>query len=125
MHTNTRTCLVATADDETFERFAQVLEACDTRFIRERNGAAALDLLRTRRYDLVVLDDALPRLTDLDLSWICLGLGFLRHPVVVVGHEPQCSEACVASLPRPVDTWSIHDALERVGWHVPAESPAD
>jgi DNA-binding response OmpR family regulator len=103
------TVLVVEDDPTIAEILRILLEDDGCRIVTAATGAAALDLAREERLDLVTLDLNLPDMDGLEL------LGQLGDvPVIVVSarsHVPRGHHRIVAVLPKPFDATRLEEAV--------------
>lgn len=114
-----RTVLIVEDNELNMKLFQDLLEAFGYRTVQTRDGRSALDLARTHRPDLIIMDIQLPEISGLDLTrQLKADVQLKGIPVVAVtafamrGDEARIrQEGCEAYLSKPI---SVQKFLETV-----------
>ncbi len=104
------TVLVVEDNELNMKLFHDLLEAHGYNIIQTRNGLEALDLARTHRPDLILMDIQLPEVSGLEVTkWIKEDDKRKSHPVIAVtafamkGDEEKIREGgCEAYIAKPI-----------------------
>jgi two-component system cell cycle response regulator DivK len=105
--------------------FHDLLAAHGYRTIQTRNGLEALELARTQRPDLILMDIQLPEVSGLEVTkWIKEDDDLRNIPVIAVtafamkGDEERIrSGGCEAYISKPISVLSFLDTVHRFIGH--------
>ena len=114
-----QTILIVEDNELNMKLFRDLLEAQGYDVIQTRDGMQALDLARSERPDLIVMDIQLPQVSGLEVTkWIKADDDLKHIPVVAVtafamkGDEEKIRDGgCEAYIAKPI---SVTDFLETV-----------
>lgn len=114
-----KTVLVVEDNDLNMKLFCDLLEAHHYGTIRTRDGMAVLDLARTHRPDLILMDIQLPEVSGLEVTrWLKEDMDLREIPVIAVtafamkGDEERIREGgCEAYIAKPI---SVQRFIETV-----------
>lgn len=114
-----QTILIVEDNELNMKLFRDLLEAQGYGVIQTRDGMQALDLARSERPDLIVMDIQLPQVSGLEVTkWIKADDDLKHIPVVAVtafamkGDEEKIREGgCEAYVAKPI---SVNDFLSTV-----------
>ncbi len=106
-------------NDSNMRLVSRIVEAEKHEFLRAADGQAALDVIRSQRPDLVLLDINIPGVDGLEIARRLKGDSTLASiPVVattanvLVGDRERCLEAgCDEYLPKPLDVRELQGIL--------------
>src|SRR5215469_7549699 len=123
-----KTVMIVEDNELNMKLFHDLLEASGYRTIGTRDGLEVLDLARTRRPDLILMDIQLPDVSGLEVTkWIKDDPGLHQIPVVAVtafamnGDEERIRQGgCEAYLSKPI---SIAKFMETVRCFLRAPEP--
>jgi two-component system cell cycle response regulator DivK len=116
-----KTVLIVEDNELNMKLFRDLLEAHGYRVVGTRNGVEALDLARTHRPDLILMDIQLPEVSGLDVTrWIKADAELRAIPVVAVtafamkGDEERIREGgCEAYLSKPISVGKFIETVRR------------
>jgi two-component system cell cycle response regulator DivK len=116
-----KTVLIVEDNELNMKLFRDLLEAHGYRVVGTRNGVEALDLARTHRPDLILMDIQLPEVSGLDVTrWIKDDAELRAIPVVAVtafamkGDEERIREGgCEAYLSKPISVGKFIETVRR------------
>ncbi|MEM6383598.1 MAG: response regulator [Pseudomonadota bacterium] len=114
-----KTILIVEDNELNMKLFSDLLEAKGYQTVKTGNGMDAMELARTHRPDLILMDIQLPEVSGLDVTRWLKEDDELRHiPVVAVtafamkGDEERIrSGGCEAYISKPI---SVHHFLDTV-----------
>lgn len=114
-----KTVLIVEDNELNMKLFHDLLEAHGYRTIQTRNGIEALDLVRTHRPDLILMDIQLPEVSGLEVTkWLKEDDELRSIPVVAVtafamkGDEERIRQGgCEAYISKPI---SVSKFIETV-----------
>lgn len=114
-----QTILIVEDNELNMKLFRDLLEAQGYGVIQTRDGMQALDLARSERPDLIVMDIQLPQVSGLEVTkWIKADDDLKHIPVVAVtafamkGDEEKIREGgCEAYVAKPI---SVNDFLSTI-----------
>jgi len=114
-----QTILIVEDNELNMKLFRDLLEAQGYDVIQTRDGMQALDLARSERPDLIVMDIQLPQVSGLEVTkWIKADDDLKHIPVVAVtafamkGDEEKIREGgCEAYVAKPI---SVNDFLSTI-----------
>lgn len=117
--------LIVEDNDLNMKLFQDLLEASGYETLQTRSGAEALEIARSERPDLIVMDIQLPEMSGLDVTGRLKGDPELAAiPIIAVtafamkGDEERIrAQGCEAYLSKPI---SIDRFVETVRAHMPA-----
>ncbi|MEZ5841164.1 MAG: response regulator [Hyphomicrobiales bacterium] len=106
----TKTVMIVEDNELNMKLFHDLLEAHGYETIETRNGLEALDLARTHRPDLILMDIQLPEVSGLEVTkWIKEDDELRRIPVIAVtafamkGDEERIRQGgCEAYISKPI-----------------------
>jgi two-component system, cell cycle response regulator DivK len=115
----TKTVLIVEDNELNMKLFGDLLEAHGYATLKTGNGIEAIDLARTHRPDLIIMDIQLPEVSGLDVTrWLKEDDELRSIPVIAVtafamkGDEERIREGgCEAYLSKPI---SVSKFLETV-----------
>jgi two-component system cell cycle response regulator DivK len=118
-----KTVLVVEDNELNMKLFHDLLEAHGYTIIQTRNGLEALDLARTHRPDLILMDIQLPEVSGLEVTkWIKEDEDLRAIPIIAVtafamkGDEERIRQGgCEAYLSKPI---SIGKFIETVKTYI-------
>ena len=118
-----KTVLIVEDNELNMKLFHDLLEAHGYRTIQTRNGIEALDLVRTHRPDLILMDIQLPEVSGLEVTkWLKDDEELNHIPVIAVtafamkGDEERIRQGgCEAYISKPI---SVMHFLETVRKHL-------
>jgi two-component system cell cycle response regulator DivK len=118
-----QTILIVEDNELNMKLFRDLLEAQGYDVIQTRDGMQALDLARSERPDLIVMDIQLPQVSGLEVTkWIKADDDLKHIPVVAVtafamkGDEEKIREGgCEAYVAKPI---SVNDFLSTIRKHL-------
>ncbi len=118
-----QTILIVEDNELNMKLFRDLLEAQGYNVIQTRDGMQALDLARSERPDLIVMDIQLPQVSGLEVTkWIKADDDLKHIPVVAVtafamkGDEEKIREGgCEAYVAKPI---SVNDFLSTIRKHL-------
>ncbi len=116
-----KTVLIVEDNELNMKLFRDLLEAHGYHVVGTRNGVEALDLARTHRPDLILMDIQLPEVSGLDVTrWIKADAELRAIPVVAVtafamkGDEERIREGgCEAYLSKPISVGKFIETVRR------------
>ena len=116
-----KTVLIVEDNELNMKLFRDLLEAHGYRVVGTRNGVEALDLARTHRPDLILMDIQLPEVSGLDVTrWIKDDAELRAIPVVAVtafamkGDEEKIREGgCEAYIAKPISVVQFLETVDR------------
>ncbi|MBN9585952.1 MAG: response regulator [Afipia sp.] len=116
-----KTVLIVEDNELNMKLFRDLLEAHGYQTVGTRNGVEALDLARTYRPDLILMDIQLPEVSGLDVTrWIKADAELRTIPVVAVtafamkGDEERIREGgCEAYLSKPISVGKFIETVRR------------
>ena len=119
----TKTVLVVEDNELNMKLFHDLLEANGYNIVQTRNGLEAMDLARTHRPDLILMDIQLPEVSGLDVTqWLKADEDLKAIPVIAVtafamkGDEERIRKGgCEAYLSKPI---SVTKFIETVKTYV-------
>ena len=102
--------------------FRDLIEASGYETVRTRNGLEVLDLARTHRPDLILMDIQLPEVSGLDVTkWLKEDSELHVIPVIAVtafamkGDEERIREGgCEAYISKPISVSHFLDTIRRL-----------
>lgn len=105
-----KTVMIVEDNELNMKLFHDLLEANGYRTIQTRNGTEALDLARTHKPDLILMDIQLPEISGLDVTrWIKEDESIRHIPIIAVtafamkGDEERIrAGGCEAYLSKPI-----------------------
>jgi two-component system cell cycle response regulator DivK len=105
-----KTVMIVEDNELNMKLFHDLLEANGYRTIQTRNGTEALDLARTHKPDLILMDIQLPEISGLDVTrWIKEDETIRHIPIIAVtafamkGDEERIrAGGCEAYLSKPI-----------------------
>ncbi|HZP18728.1 MAG TPA: response regulator [Bauldia sp.] len=114
-----KTVLVVEDNELNMKLFHDLLEASGYNIVQTRNGLEAIDLARTHRPDLILMDIQLPEISGLEVTkWIKEDDDLRAIPVIAVtafamkGDEERIRQGgCEAYLSKPI---SVSKFIETV-----------
>lgn len=108
-------CVLIVDDEEDLrESLREAVELLGRRAITAENGAVALEVLRTRRPCLIILDLVMPVMTGQELLAVMREHAELATLFVVVSTSaPGRAPAGVPILPKPIDLDKLFDWVRR------------
>jgi len=100
--------------------FRDLIEACGYETVRTRNGLEALDLARTHRPDLILMDIQLPEVSGIEVTkWLKEDDELRTIPVIAVtafamkGDEQKIREGgCEAYISKPISVVSFLQTID-------------
>ena len=121
-----RTVLIVEDNELNMKLFHDLLAAHGYRTIQTRNGFDALELARTHRPDLILMDIQLPEVSGLEVTKWLKEDDELRHiPVIAVtafamkGDEERIrSGGCEAYISKPISVLTFLDTVRRFAGNV-------
>lgn len=116
-----KTVLIVEDNELNMKLFRDLLEAHGYQTIGTSNGREALQLARTHRPDLILMDIQLPEVSGLDVTkWIKADEDLRATPVVAVtafamkGDEERIREGgCEAYLSKPISVGKFIETVRR------------
>ncbi|MBB4210749.1 two-component system response regulator [Rhodothalassium salexigens] len=113
--------LIVEDNDLNMKLFCDLLEAHDFTTIQTRDGMAALELARTEKPDLILMDIQLPEVSGLEVTkWIKEDEELRSIPVVAVtafamkGDEEKIREGgCEAYIAKPISVGSFLETVKQ------------
>lgn len=119
----TKTVLIVEDNELNMKLFRDLLEAHGIATIETRNGMDVLEIARTRRPDLILMDIQLPEVSGLDVTkWLKGDEGLKHIPVIAVtafamkGDEEKIREGgCEDYISKPI---SVSRFLEVIQLHL-------
>src|SRR5262249_27217223 len=116
-----KTVMIVEDNELNMKLFHDLLEAHGYRTVGTRNGLEVLDLARTRRPDLILMDIQLPEVSGLDVTkWLKEDPEVQAIPVVAVtafamkGDEGRIREGgCEAYLSKPISVSKFIETIRR------------
>ncbi|MBK9079439.1 MAG: response regulator [Hyphomicrobium sp.] len=116
-----RTVLIVEDNELNMKLFNDLLVAHGYRIIQTRNGFDAIDLARTHRPDLILMDIQLPEISGLEVTRWLKDDENLRHiPVIAVtafamkGDEERIrSGGCEAYISKPISVMTFLETVRR------------
>ena len=116
-----RTVLIVEDNELNMKLFHDLLAAHGYRTIQTRNGFDALELARTHRPDLILMDIQLPEVSGLEVTkWIKEDDELRMIPIIAVtafamkGDEERIrSGGCEAYISKPISVLSFLDTVRR------------
>src|SRR4030081_2931823 len=116
-----KTVLVVEDNELNMKLFHDVLEASGYNIVQTRNGLEAIDLARTHRPDLILMDIQLPEISGLEVTkWIKEDDDLRAIPIIAVtafamkGDEEKIREGgCEAYIAKPISVANFLETVER------------
>lgn len=116
-----QTILIVEDNELNMKLFRDLLEAQGYDIVQTRDGMQALDLARSERPDLIVMDIQLPQVSGLEVTkWIKADDDLKHIPVVAVtafamkGDEEKIREGgCEAYVAKPISVKDFLSTIER------------
>lgn len=116
-----KTVLIVEDNELNMKLFHDLLAAHGYRTIQTRNGLEALELARTHRPDLILMDIQLPEVSGLEVTkWIKEDDDLRSIPIVAVtafamkGDEERIrSGGCEAYISKPISVLAFLDTVKR------------
>ena len=117
----TKTVMIVEDNELNMKLFHDLLAAHGYRTIQTRNGLEALELARTHRPDLILMDIQLPEVSGLEVTkWIKEDDDLRSIPIVAVtafamkGDEERIrSGGCEAYISKPISVLAFLDTVKR------------
>ena len=124
----TRKVLVVEDNELNMKLFRDLIEASGYRTIQTRNGMEAMDLARTHRPDLILMDIQLPEVSGLEVTkWLKEDDDLHQIPVIAVtafamkGDEERIRQGgCEAYISKPISVVHFLDTIKRLLERQPA-----
>ncbi len=119
----TKTVLIVEDNELNMKLFRDLLEAHDIATIETRSGLEVLEIARTKKPDLILMDIQLPEVSGLDVTkWLKADEALKRIPVIAVtafamkGDEEKIREGgCEDYISKPI---SVSRFLEVIKMHL-------
>ena len=116
-----KTVLVVEDNELNMKLFHDLLEASGYNIVQTRNGLEAIDLARSHRPDLILMDIQLPEISGLEVTkWIKEDDDLRAIPVIAVtafamkGDEEVIRQGgCEAYISKPISVTSFLDTVRR------------
>lgn len=116
-----RTVLIVEDNELNMKLFNDLLVAHGYRIIQTRNGFDAMELARTHRPDLILMDIQLPEISGLEVTrWLKDDEGLRHIPVIAVtafamkGDEERIrSGGCEAYISKPISVMTFLETVRR------------
>jgi len=116
-----KTVLIVEDNELNMKLFHDLLEAHGFATLETRNGSEVLDIARTKRPDLILMDIQLPEVSGLDVTRWLKDDEELRHiPVIAVtafamkGDEQKIREGgCEDYISKPISVTSFIETIEK------------
>lgn len=116
-----RTVLIVEDNELNMKLFNDLLVAHGYRIIQTRNGFDAIELARTHRPDLILMDIQLPEISGLEVTrWLKDDEGLRHIPVIAVtafamkGDEERIrSGGCEAYISKPISVMTFLETVRR------------
>jgi two-component system, cell cycle response regulator DivK len=113
--------LVVEDNDLNMKLFCDLLEAHDYETVQTRDGLSVLDLARSHRPDLILMDIQLPEVSGLEVTrWIKDDAGLRSIPVIAVtafamkGDEERIRDGgCEAYIAKPISVQRFIDTVRQ------------
>src|SRR3984893_12205506 len=117
-----KTVLVVEDNELNMKLFHDLLEASGYNIVQTRNGLEAIDLARSHRPDLILMDIQLPEISGLEVTkWVKEDDELAHIPVVAVtafamkGDEERIREGgCEAYISKPISVAHFLDTIRRL-----------
>ena len=118
----TKKVMIVEDNELNMKLFRDLIEAIGYETVRTRNGLEALDLARTHRPDLILMDIQLPEISGLEVTkWLKEDDDLAAIPVVAVtafamkGDEERIREGgCEAYISKPISVVHFLDTIRRL-----------
>src|SRR5713226_4485390 len=116
-----KTVLVVEDNELNMKLFHDLLEASGYNIVQTRNGLEAIDLARSHRPDLILMDIQLPEISGLEVTkWIKEDDDLRAIPIIAVtafamkGDEEKIREGgCEAYIAKPISVANFLQTVER------------
>src|SRR5213596_569039 len=116
-----KTVLVVEDNELNMKLFHDLLEASGYNIVQTRNGLEAIDLARSHRPDLILMDIQLPEISGLEVTkWIKEDDDLRAIPIIAVtafamkGDEQKIRDGgCEAYIAKPISVASFMSTVER------------
>lgn len=118
-----KTILIVEDNELNMKLFNDLLEANGYNIVQTRNGMEALDLARTHKPDLILMDIQLPEVSGLEVTkWLKDDEQLRVIPVIAVtafamkGDEERIRQGgCEAYISKPI---AVKDFVETIKFHI-------